>query len=169
MKSIDAIRNNNIVLLVVKVNANKAVLDLCRQYSRKGLGIVMASNPANFLLQALVKNKIDTSEIKIIDCSSGEANNTSQVVYTSGPEALTELSIAISQMLNSEGMQLLLIDSISGLLIHNEEVTLARFLHDVVNKSRKAGKKLAMIMLKKDNKGAMASVPLFCDAVVETD
>ncbi|HII15227.1 MAG TPA: hypothetical protein HA362_02845 [Nanoarchaeota archaeon] len=169
MKSIDAIEKNQVVLLVVRENANKTVLEICKKYSGEGLGIVTASNPAGFMLQALERNKIESSKIMFIDCSSGEGSNTRQIVYTSGPDALTELSISISQLLGSDSVQILLLDSISSLLIHNEEVTLARFLHDMVNKAHKAGKKLAMIILKKDNKGTLASVPLFCDAVVEVD
>ncbi|MBS3123472.1 hypothetical protein J4437_02430 [Candidatus Woesearchaeota archaeon] len=53
------------------------------------------------------------------------------------------------------------------MLIHNQDITLVRFLHDLVGKVRNTDKKLVMTMLQKDNIGSLASVPLFCDAVVE--
>ena len=58
-------------------------------------------------------------------------------------------------------------DSISSLLIHNQDVTLVRFLHDLVRKVRDTNKKLVLAILAKDNTGSLASVPLFVDAVVE--
>mgnify|MGYP001570779121 FL=1 len=52
-------------------------------------------------------------------------------------------------------------------MIHNTDIILVRFLHSVVGKLRRTNKKMILTILGKDNKGSLASVPLFCDAVVE--
>ena len=100
-------------------------------------------------------------------CISKKGPKSNQMVYTQGPNALTELSLAISNLLKLKEIGIVIVDSISGLLIHNKDVTLVRFLHDLVNKTRKTSKKLVFIILSKDNKGAMASVPLFMDSIAE--
>lgn len=167
MKAIEAINKNQVVLFVFKGNTNEAMLELCKEFSNNGIEMILFSNPAEFMLQKLKYNNIDSSNIFFIDCISKKNQKSKNIIYIPGPEALTELSLAISQLLKSKATDIVILDSISTMLIDNKDIILVRFLHDLVGKVRNTQKKLVLTILAKDSKGTLASVPLFCDAVVE--
>lgn len=167
MKAAGIIKKNQVVLLVFKSRPDKIILELCRHFSSKGIGMILSSNPAELVLKRLENSNIGCSNIFLIDCISKKSRKSEHVVYTQNPGALTELSTAISQMLKSKKISIVIIDSISSLLIYNHDITLVRFLQELVGKVRNTNKKLVLAILAKDNKGSLASVPLFVDAVVK--
>lgn len=166
MKAAEAIKKNQVTLLTFKSNPEKTLLELCKQFSRNGLAMVVSSNPADLVLKRLEQNHINSSNIIFIDCISKKDTSSKNIIYTSGPGALTQLSLAVSQLLKSKGIEVVILDSVSSLLIHNQDITLVRFIQDLVSKVRRTNKKLILTLLAKDNKGSLASVPLFVDVVV---
>lgn len=168
MKAVEAINKNQVVLLVFKSNTSETLLDLCKNFSKNNhLGIILSANPARFMLQKLKNAHIDSSKIFFIDCISKERPKSENIIYISSPAALTELSLAISSLLKSGGIDIIILDNLSTLLIYNRDIVLVRFLHDLVGKVRNSGKKLVINTLAKDNQGSLASLPLFCDVVIE--
>ena len=65
-------------------------------------------------------------------------------------------------------IDLLIFDSISMLLVYNEEIEAIRFIHHVVNTVRKKPKTKALYLITKDDmqRKTMKDLELFTDAII---
>ena len=77
--------------------------------------------------------------------------NAGKVFYLSGPESLTDLSIAITVATNTGKYGFLLIDSLSTLLIYNDAHNTQKFAHYLISKMSSYGMTLAILTLDEDN------------------
>ncbi len=167
MKIEETIKNNQVVLLLLKRSSQQALLKVCKSFSDKDIGIITSSIPAEIMLQKMKQNNVDCSHTLFVDCVSRNGKKSKQIIYAQGPSSLTGLSLIISKMLKSKSIDLIILDSISSLLLHNKDITLASFLHNLVNKIQTTNTKLVLTMLAGDKKGSLSSVQLFCDAVLK--
>ncbi len=166
MELTEKIGKNQVLLLKFKDNPEKTVQEICEEFSNKGIALIVSSNSGETVLKKLENNKTNCSQIHVIDCISKKGPKSEKIMYTQGPTALTELFIMISKILKSKNTDILILDSISSLMIYNQDLTLVRFIHELVGKVRNTDKKLILTILEKDAKGTLASVPLFVDEVV---
>ncbi len=89
------------------------------------------------LCKNLEKSGIETSQLFFIDAVSktaGKETRSSNVVYVSGAEALTEMSLSITEAVNKGSFDFLLVDSLNTLLLYNGLETVERFCHYLCNK-----------------------------------
>jgi hypothetical protein len=107
----------------------------------------------------------DTSHVFVIDCISSE--NHKQSICVPSLSALTAMGLAVSTLLKAKKIDLLVIDSLSNLIISNDEVTVLKFANDLSQKARKAGCSLIFPILKKDRIDKLSAVELYVDKIEE--
>jgi KaiC/GvpD/RAD55 family RecA-like ATPase len=102
--------------------------------------IITVNQPYKILTKIYLKEGIDTSKIHVIDAvtqySGGVCEENPRVKYVNNPANLTDLGIAISEVLKQmpETQKCIMFDSVSMLLIHIPSATASKFFHFVVNK-----------------------------------
>jgi hypothetical protein len=115
-------------------------LKTVRHLSKKGyFGVVVsASRPYQDLLAHYAPHKISSDDLFVIDCiSEGEGEQTDNAIYVESPCSLTEISLAIIEVINQvEGKKYVFIDSMDSFLIHNKPVLFAKFVHYIFTKMR---------------------------------
>ena len=105
------------------------------------LFVLTDKNPGQ-LKQELIKDKLFFKSIYFVDCYSQQAGLNSQkaknMKYVSGPLALNEISIAVSdfqrEFLKKELNHLIIFDSLSTLLIYSNAEAIGRFLQIFIAK-----------------------------------
>lgn len=102
--------------------------------------IVTVNKPYKVLTKLYMREGIDSERLFFVDAvtqySGGDYTPTRQVRYVSNPANLTDLGIAITELMKHmpEGKKCIMFDSVSMLLIHIPSATASKFLHFVVNK-----------------------------------
>ncbi len=88
-------------------------------------------------------------------------------MFIDSPQALTSISIALSEAVNAiAGPKTVLLDSISALLMHNDIITVGRFVTMIMNKMRVLSIDTVFIVLQDDfNKGPIKTIAASCDEV----
>jgi len=102
--------------------------------------IVTVNKPYKVLTKVYAKDGINPESYYVIDAvtqySGGVCPPTPRVKYVNSPANLTDLGIAITEVIKQmpDGKKCIIFDSVSMLLIHIPSVTASKFLHFVVNK-----------------------------------
>jgi hypothetical protein len=102
--------------------------------------IVTVNKPFKVLAKMYAKEGISSDAYYVIDAvtqySGGECTPGPRVKYVTNPSNLTDLGIAITEILKQMpgGKKCIMFDSVSMLLIHIPSATASKFLHFVVNK-----------------------------------
>jgi len=186
MNLADELSNNqNLVVVLGKGGYNKAILELNKQISKlsKTTCYITASKPAATLVEQFQKDGIDLSNYFFVDMVSQKANinplQAEQYVSISSPSALTELGIALSKVIESSPLPkasggkkigVFFLDSISSMLLYNEEVVLLKFLHFLINKVRASKTKAVYVVFEADLKRELIKeIEVFADKIMEYD
>ena len=98
---------------------------------------------------------IDSSKMYFID-GTGKTVKADNCTFLSGPHSLTELSLAITEAINTGKFDFLFFDSISTLLIYNTIKTTEKFSHYMTSKIRDNNLGSIIISLKKDKEAEKA-------------
>lgn len=95
-----------------------------------------------------------------------KANN---CMFISSPTSLTELSLAITTTINTGKFDFLFFDSLSTLLVYNDQKTTEKFSHYIINKIRDNDLGSIIISLKNDEetKKLIPILSLFCDGCID--
>jgi hypothetical protein len=102
--------------------------------------IVTVNKPCRVLAKMYAKEGISPDAYYVIDAvtqySGGECIPGPKIKYVTNPSNITDLGIAITELLRQmpAGKKCIMFDSVSMLLIHIPSVTASKFLHFVVNK-----------------------------------
>jgi len=90
------------------------------------------------------------------------------VVFISSPRALTELNITLNKVLEVGNLDCTVFDSLSTLLVYEDQMTVIRFVHNVMAKLRTTNSKGVFTALKEDiTTNLMKDLNMFADKVVE--
>ena len=108
--------------------------------ARKKLGAVYVDTGKSCagFFQKLRGLKINPAGFFCVDCT-GEKTGAANSISVKSPESLTELSIAITEVLLSGKFDFLVFDSPFTLLTYNKEPVVIRFVQFVCNKLRALG------------------------------
>ena len=102
--------------------------------------IITVNQPQKVLAKMYTKEGITPEQYYVIDAvtqySGGACIPAPRVKYVNNPANLTDLGIAITELIKQipEEKKCIMFDSVSMLLIHIPTVTASKFLHFVVNK-----------------------------------
>lgn len=165
-------QNQNTILIYKGQSYQYKIISIHRALSIKFNKIlaITINQPATSLIKKLQQKGINTNNYHFIDCitaKSATPKESKQITYVSDPSALTEIAIIITVTCQAIKPQLMILDSISSLIMYNEDITVARFLHSIITKIRKTNTKAVYPILKKDMKGTMLELQMFADIIIE--
>ena len=139
---------------------------------QKGI-IISANRPFSNVINLYKKNNIDTSRLFFIDLvSQSQSENltkSNNVVYIEHVSDLTSISISLVKAIETiKGRKFVFIDSITTMLIHNNEHSLARFVHGILTRLRIDGVNGVMMLLEnKESNEIRAEIAQLCDKVIK--
>ncbi len=151
---------------------NEIILkELTIKYKLKGIYITLNMSHST-LENHLINKGIDVSKLHFIDSmdrkdlKSSKADN---CTFVPNPQALTELSLAITNLINTGKYDFLFLDSISTLLVYHSLKTTAQFTNYLMNKLRNFNLRAIIISLNDDeeSKKLIPIISQFCDECVQ--
>ena len=150
-------------------------IKVIKKLSRNHKGVYVTINqPYVALKRILEKKKVNLDNIFFIDMISStvsaEPERTKQCLFINSPTSLTELGIAIEQLINSikENKKFIFFDNLSAFLIYNELNVLSEFSHFIINKMR-VNEVAGVIMSVEEEMGKelLDTISSFCDNVIK--
>jgi KaiC/GvpD/RAD55 family RecA-like ATPase len=142
----------------------------------KTLLFVLTDKSPEQLKQELLKDKIFFKNAYFVDCYSQQAGlncqKTENIKYVSGPLALNEISIAVSEFqrefLKKEMTHLIIFDSISTLLMYSNAEAVGRFLQIFIAKIKNlSGEIIFTIEQGMHDEKAIVTIEHLMDSVIE--
>lgn len=138
-------------------------------------GVYLSVNkPFSVLNENFKKEGIRNDLIIFIDAitslSDGKPEENEHCYYLESPENLSDISIAISEAIESidHKEKFIFIDSLSTLLIYNNPETVTKFIHFLIGKMRAWNAIGVILSLKKRGEGSLiAEIGQFCDMTIE--
>lgn len=174
-KELGSLPNDFIVAVISSpekyVAVNMAIANyLTNKRKMPGLYITM-NKPYSSMVSALKKSGVDTSKLFFIDAISGvigaKESGADNCVMLRSPSSLTELGIAISKVCSVEKARFLMMDSLSTLLVYNNQNSTVKFVHYVATRLRKCAWPGVIFSLEKDIQGSvLESISQFCDKII---
>ncbi len=145
--------------------------------TKKDMGgvYVTFNRPYSTLKVSIEGMGLDVSRLFFIDLITESAGGSAQrgagdkCFYVSSPKNLTELSILMEQAMLRlpRDKRFVFIDSISTMLIYNDQDTVLRFIHSLTGKMRLLGITGIIFLLEKESDEKFkAQVAQFCDRVI---
>ena len=123
------------------------------------------------LINNLKKNNIAVDKFFFIDTLTKKVQEPPEVdnaIFVSAPNALTEISLALTKVINEVHCDSALFDTISAFLIYEKAHTIIQFTHNVITKIRISSGKAAFIALKDDlDSELVKDLYMFVDKVVD--
>lgn len=135
--------------------------------------VLSASRPYPNLIRLYKKKNIDTKRIFVLDCISNthgtKLEENSNVRYLQSPSDLTRIAIQMTELFKKiTGKNVLFIDSITTLLIHNKPGTFVRFIHHILTKMRINDISTLLISVETEaNAEVTTEIAQLCDAIIK--
>ncbi|MDD5111448.1 MAG: ATPase domain-containing protein [Candidatus Altiarchaeota archaeon] len=130
---------------------------------------ISMSDPYDKSKAAMDRAGVDEKRVYFIDCISHMAgkvdNKTCNAVFIENPTSLEEVKLYIDKVMATlSAPKLIILDSLSSLLIYNNERTVEKFTHTLINKIRIEGAGGVIISIKQKESEALSKtlVPM-CD------
>jgi len=174
MDIIKEIGSSQAIILVLPNNTySKDILKIAKQLSDSYDKILYVSMNKlnNALKKSLEENKVDLKKFCFIDAITKTADpnikSTPDCVFLDPSSSLTKLSIEIGKILDNRKINVLLFDSLSTLLIHQEEAKVTNFTQFTVNKIQQKNAIALFTVLKEDTeKGLIKNLGMFVDITI---
>ncbi|MBW2965956.1 hypothetical protein KY342_02515, partial [Candidatus Woesearchaeota archaeon] len=132
----------------------------------KGILAILTHKSASTLASEFKKNNIDDSNYCFIDFVE-EDNKPKKCFTIPCLSALTELALKIEKIKKAHKIDLIILDNVSTMIIYNDNVTILKFLHNMMIKTRKKSGKAIYSILKEGNEKLIADISLFADEIAE--
>jgi archaellum biogenesis ATPase FlaH len=172
----EEIKENQVLLIIIpKEKYSSQITDITRKLSNVSNKIcyVLLNSPYNTIISDMKKNEINVDKFFFIDTLTSEVQQPEpkqNCTFITAPNALTELGIAISQALNEQKCDNIIVDSLSTLLIYEDDSKVIKFSHNIITKIKVTNSKAAFIVLKEDvSSELIKDLYMFVDKVVEID
>lgn len=180
----DELRNSleqDEVILVIAPNedvegVNTSILEHFSKEDDFSCVYVTLTKPYKTVENVLQESGVETDRIFFIDCISktqaGEVTAAENVVFLE-PQALTNISIALSNAVESlpeSDNNVLIFDTLSTLMMYNDQETVSKFAHQLSSKIRGWGIKSIMLTLREEQDDELIeNVKQFADRTIHVD
>ncbi len=113
---------------------------------KKALGVYLTTVRSYAkVVEWLKAEKIDPSSLFFLDLVTRGAAEQSNLFVLREPSDFTELSVVITEVMENEGIEFLLIDQIGGLENYAEAASIKKFLHGLISYLKKINKSLIIV------------------------
>lgn len=170
----DDITNNAVVSVVFPITEypykiNELIKVLNDNYNK--ILYVSLNKLYNAIKKNMLSNKIDSSKFLFIDCVTKTAvpnpDEHDDCYYVSAPNSLTEISVAISKKIQESYPDIILFDSLSTILIYEDDRVASQFVHALTNKINAYGINiLYTILYAEKEQNLIKDLNMFCDKVI---
>ena len=135
---------------------------------------VTTNKPYTHIMNIFKQEGLAVEKIFFVDCISKEVLNTlpaetENCMFVEGPQDIVGISFAINAGIeHMPGDKILFFDSLSTLLMYNDEFVVGRFSNFIVNKLRANGVSGVILALESDfEKDILKNVQSFVDEVIK--
>lgn len=166
----DELKKSQSMVLICKSKSPEEVsIELCSDLKKnfKKICLVTVNKPLSYWLKKFKEEKVDSSGFYFVDCistSTMEQIPSKQCTYISSPKALTELAIALNSL--PKEVDLVILDSFTGLVFHNDPFVTFRFMNSINAKLRKNSLKAIYLVVGETKKEVISDLSLFSDKIV---
>jgi len=164
-----------IVIVIPEHNYTERLVNVVKDLVDMDLDIcyVSLNRPYNTLISSFLKEGISIENIHFVDAITKTAMTppeNEKCTYVSSPGALTELSVAISNTIDTANFDYIVFDSLSTLLVYESDATIAKFVHFLMAKVRVGGCNAIFTVLKQDADSILVKdINMFADKVVDME
>ena len=164
--------NKVLVFLIPNFEYSEKLLEITTTLAKekKKICYVSLNRSYSALLEWFKKNGVDSNKFVFVDAITNTVSVPPKVencVFVSAPSAFTEIGLAVSRYLN-EGIDALIFDSISTLLIYEESIAVTKFTHFLMAKMTTKGAQAVFTSLKEDiTDDVIKDINLFADKVID--
>jgi len=164
--------NQIIVLIIPEENYTERLINIVKEMNQLDGKIcyISLNRPYNSLLTSFKKAGINTDNIYVIDAITRTAQlalKCDNCEFVSSPGALTELSVTISNLMETGRFKYIIFDSLSTLLVYESDNTIAKFVHFLMAKVRVVGCNAIFTCLKQDADSILVKdINMFADKVI---
>ena len=160
-----------ILLIMPGVEYNHIIIGVIKKLAEKNVVYVTLNKTYESLKELFKEKGVNTKNITFIDGITKTIkkvpDSTDGCYFVSSPGALTEISIAVSKMLN-HNFDYLIFDSLTNLLVYEKKAPVARFVSDMVNKIRVSKTKAVFYALSvKEQQSLIEESSMFVDEVID--
>lgn len=151
---------------------DKVVAILKKEAKNKKVIYVTTNKPYSHISGMFKKNGVKIENIFFIDCiSEAKEKEADNCIYLGGPGNITGISIAVNKSVKAiPGEKILFLDSLSTLLMYNDEKVIGKFSNFILNKMRLYGISSVVLALNSDmNKNIMKNIESIVDEVNRHD
>jgi KaiC/GvpD/RAD55 family RecA-like ATPase len=150
---------------------NEISRDIAKQLSGKKVCYITLSKTCESVRSVFKEKKVNSENFIIIDAISKTIrkmpDKEGNCRFTTSPAALTELSLVITDQLNSK-IDYLVFDSLTTLLVYQKADVATRFVSSIINKIKGNNTKAIFYVLPiKEHEGFFKECCLFVDEVVD--
>lgn len=170
------IRKNNVVVFLIPSKIYQdGVLHVTKTIANRFSKIlyICLNNPAERLIDTLNQKNIDAEKFLFIDAVTKKVktnisgHNTS---YISSPKNFEKFKNELNQIIEKEKLECIIFDSLSTMLIYQDDITVIRFAYDLITKIKVARGSGQFICLEEDIDSALVNgIAMFADKVVGID
>jgi hypothetical protein len=145
------------------------------ELSGKGIVYVTTNKPYSHLVNLLTKDGVDVGGIFFIDCISRQilpcVEESDNCIFIESPHQITSIGIAVSKAIEHlHGEKALFLDSLSTLLLYNEEKIVGQFSNFMINKMILSDVSSVIMTLSSDmDKSVIKQIMSFVDEVINYD
>jgi hypothetical protein len=168
----DDIAKNNVILAVTsKIAYRDSIKVICQETAKLGnIGYITINKPYKSIVKDIENWNIDKKKFFFADAITSTVQAPPIVedcIFVASPNALTDLGLAFSALLNEKSRDNIIFDTISTLVIYQDIGSVIKFTHNLVTKARVSGKRVIFISLKEDSETLIKDLNMFVDAVIE--
>src|SRR3989344_4754851 len=160
------------ILVIPNREYSKGISTLLKRTSEnyQRIALVNLNELYKSMIQHLKELGVDVNKFFFIDAititSDKNVKKHDNAIFVSSPNSLIELSLAITQTLNTQKPDVLIFDSLSTMLIYEDESTVTKFVHSLIGKIKAYGLDAYFTALEGDaNNECVKNLSMFVDKV----
>ncbi|MBI3036092.1 hypothetical protein HYY71_07270 [Candidatus Woesearchaeota archaeon] len=165
-------KNNITVLLIPNRSYHDEVLNIVKASSKrfKKILYVSVNMPAEKVAGAIKEKGIDAEKFLFVDAVNDQTKEDisyHNFIFINSPKNFERFNAQLSHILEKEKFDCLIFDSLSTMLIYNDESTVTKFAHDITKKLAVAHANSILPCLSEDaNSVLIKDIAMFVDKVV---
>jgi len=168
--TIDSIQKNKNTVISINPNEYLATSnELMKQLTGQGKTLVINMTNSIEALEKKIEEQGGNLENSSYICVSNNPNQKEnpRCEFITRQSDLTALGIRLNKSLSKNQNKFMIFDSVSTLLVYNDQVKTIKFLNFVMSKIRDSNTSAVYIVMKEDFKKIASSISLFADNIIE--
>ncbi len=163
----------HLILVVPNQKYGESLIEFDKKIEKKYSKIcyITLNEPFKQLEKTFEENNIELDKFFFIDgitrALKTQKQQFNKCIMVSSPNSLIELSLAVSKVIKKYKPEVFILDSVSTLLIYEDNATVTKFMHSILSKIEASGADFLMTVLYSDEKNsAVEELEMFVDEIL---